>query len=106
PEARGDLAYLMGPGLTAGSEPKPRQLPPCQLSLKVRNDGSALHTDLLLSALWALRTFGGIGARARRGFGTLAFNQTGGLKLEKATFKSEWLIRDSHADLPHVLTCV
>ncbi|MEV4565134.1 RAMP superfamily CRISPR-associated protein [Nonomuraea sp. NPDC049419] len=106
PEANGDLAYLMGPGLTARNEPKPRQLPPCGLSLEVRNDGSALHADLFLSALWALRTFGGIGARARRGFGTLAFNREAGLKLEKATFERAWLIRDSHDDLPQVLTCV
>ncbi|GAB2954037.1 RAMP superfamily CRISPR-associated protein [Nonomuraea fastidiosa] len=104
PEAKGDLAYLMGPGLT--TDPKPRQLPPCSLPLKVKNDGSALHTDLFLSALWALRTFGGIGARARRGFGTLAFNQSTRLELQASAFDRQWLIRNSHTDLPHVLACV
>jgi hypothetical protein len=76
----------------------------------VRNIGSAAHADLLLCALWALRTFGGIGARARRGFGTFSldanFVGANTLNLETERFDLDWLRDDSADDLTAVLTCV
>ncbi|HYS38366.1 MAG TPA: RAMP superfamily CRISPR-associated protein [Pseudonocardiaceae bacterium] len=71
------VRYLLGPGLY---DPEGRQLtrpfiaPGTEVALRVRNIGRAEHHVLFLAALWALRTFGGLGARARRGFGTVALH--------------------------------
>jgi CRISPR-associated protein Cmr1 len=102
------LGYLMGPGLTDENQPRPRHLSPSTLTLQVRNLGTPSHADLFLSALWALRTFGGIGARTRRGFGTLAIDpdRVPRLNLERHSFDRAWLMRDNPADLPAVLDCV
>jgi hypothetical protein len=97
------MRYLMGPGLTSGSEP-PRCLTPGPLELRVRNLGTPASADLFLAALWALRTFGGVGARTRRGFGTLAVDHVPGLAVQN--FDPTWLGRDSAADLSSVLGCV
>ncbi|MEO3858503.1 RAMP superfamily CRISPR-associated protein [Acrocarpospora sp. B8E8] len=102
------LGYLMGPGLTDENQPRPRRLGPSILKLEVRNLGRPSHADLFFSALWALRTFGGIGARTRRGFGTLAIDpdRVPRLNLERNSFDRAWLMRDHPADLPAVLDCV
>jgi hypothetical protein len=104
-----DVQYLMGPGLRG--DPPPRCLPArSSLPLEVRNTGGTVHADLFLCALWALRTFGGIGARARRGFGTFSLdaNFTGDktLGLEVERFDLDWLRYDSADDLADVLACV
>lgn len=101
-----DLAYLMGPGLISDDEPRPRRLRPRRVTVSLRNLGGELHADLLLSALWALRAFGGVGARSRRGFGTLAVADNARGTPVVARFKREWLIRDDIRDLPQVLGCV
>lgn len=100
------LRYLMGPGLSPQKkdEPRPRYLAPGPIELRVRNAGKPAHADLFLAALWALRTFGGIGARTRRGFGTLAVGQP--LELPAGRFDPAWLARDAADDLGAVLRCV
>src|ERR1700678_2219878 len=66
PGTDANVAYLMGPALRDSKEPAARHLKAgTMISLAVRNTGGPAHADLFLSALWALRTFGGIGARAR-----------------------------------------
>jgi CRISPR-associated protein Cmr1 len=101
-----NVAYLMGPGLRDTKAPAARHLRPgATISLAVRNTGGPAHADLFLSALWALRTFGGIGARARRGFGTVSVNIQQ-LKLPCDRFQQDWLYRNSADDLPDVLACV
>ncbi len=102
--------YLMGPGLlvTKKQEDQPPYrclLPPSEIPLRVRNTGVPAHADLFLSALWALRTFGGVGARARRGFGTLAVDEVPE-SLATGRFDPAWLVGDTVADLEAVLRCV
>jgi CRISPR-associated protein Cmr1 len=101
--ARTGLRYLLGPGLTDAKKP-PRYLRPGQVELRVRNDGSPASADLFLAALWALRTFGGIGARSRRGFGTLAVGDIPSLAPRR--FDPAWLARDRAGDLEDILQCV
>ena len=98
------VRYLMGPGLTASTDQPPRFLPPGSVSVRVRNLGSPPAADLFLSALWALRTFGGIGARTRRGFGTLAL--PGVPEITTGSFDLAWLRRDQAGDLGAVIGCV
>jgi CRISPR-associated protein Cmr1 len=108
-----DLLYLMGPGLIedkklpAERKPPPRRLAPSPLHLDVKNLGRPEHADLFLCALWALRAFGGIGARSRRGFGTLALaeDQAPALK-HSERFKRAWLLVDRLDHLDNVLACV
>jgi hypothetical protein len=97
------MRYLMGPGLTSGSQP-PRCLTPGPLELRVRNLGTPASADLFLAALWALHAFGGVGARTRRGFGTLAVDHVPSLAIQR--FDPAWLGRDSAADLASVIACV
>jgi CRISPR-associated protein Cmr1 len=99
------LAYLMGPGLYGASPPACCVEAAKAISLEVRNTGSPVHADLFLSALWALRTFGGIGARTRRGFGTVSLDDRP-VRLPCERFQPAWLIRDSADDLTDVLSCV
>jgi len=101
--AHDGMRYLMGPGLTSGGEP-PRCLTPGPLELRIRNLGTPASADLFLAALWALRTFGGVGARTRRGFGTLAVDHAPSLAVRN--FDPAWLGRDAVADLGPVLSCV
>ena len=99
------IAYLMGPGLY-GAQPAARCVDGARtIQLDVRNTGTTVHADLFLSALWALRTFGGIGARARRGFGTVSVDGLS-LRLPSKRFDMEWLKRNSADDLNAVLLCV
>jgi len=99
------IAYLMGPGLY-GVQPAARCVEAAKtISLDVRNTGASVHADLFLSALWALRTFGGVGARARRGFGTISVDDRP-LRLPCERFQPSWLYNDSADDLPQVLSCV
>jgi hypothetical protein len=103
---KAELAYLMGPGLIDDEQPSPRRLQPGRLPLEVKNTGRPEHADLFLSALWALRTFGGIGARSRRGFGTLAMEQ-GRMPLEHTTnFDPAWLYGNRADHLDDILACV
>lgn len=96
------LRYLMGPGLT--SNPPARFLAPGTVSVRVRNLGSPSIADLFLAALWALRAFGGIGARTRRGFGTLSISCVPEIALNR--FNLAWLKRDQIDDLSDVISCV
>ncbi|KXK59001.1 hypothetical protein AWW66_26590 [Micromonospora rosaria] len=67
------LRYLLGQGLYNGKTKRlsrPFLAAGTTLPLRVRNLGGPAHQTLLLASLWALTTFGGIGARVRRGFGT------------------------------------
>jgi hypothetical protein len=98
------LRYLMGPGLTDLKKPPPRYLEPGEVTLRVRNNGMQAHGDLFLAALWALRAFGGIGARSRRGFGTVAVDHIPDLPIRH--FDPVWLSRDTVADLDDVIGCV
>jgi CRISPR/Cas system CMR-associated protein Cmr1 (group 7 of RAMP superfamily) len=99
------IAYLMGPGLY-GVMPAARCVEAGgEIQLDVRNTGSAVHGDLFLSALWALSTFGGIGARARRGFGTISVHGHL-LRLPSERFDMQWLKHNSADDLADVLSCV
>ena len=95
----------MGPGLY-GAMPAARCVAGGRtINLEVRNTGTSPQADLFLSALWALRTFGGIGARVRRGFGTIALDGKP-MTLPSERFQPEWLTRDSADDLTEVLSCV
>lgn len=96
-----DVAYLMGPGLR---DRIGRYLPAGEQKLQVRNTGDPVHADLFLCALWGLQAFGGIGTRARRGFGTLSVTWPSGLQAER--FNTRWLSANSPDDLPDVLACV
>jgi CRISPR/Cas system CMR-associated protein Cmr1 (group 7 of RAMP superfamily) len=99
------IGYLMGPGLY-GAMPAARCVDGGRdIQLDVRNTGTSVQADLFLAALWALRTFGGIGARARRGFGTISVDGSS-LRLPSERFDMEWLKRDSTDDLASVLACV
>lgn len=102
------VRYLMGPGLTDSKSPPARYLAPrTGLDMRVKNLGGPLHADLFLSALWALRAFGGVGARTRRGFGTLALGSLKAFDLEHSPrFQREWLARDRIGDLDAVIECV
>jgi len=102
---KSEVAYLMGPGLYGASPPARCVEAAKTISLDVRNTGTAVHADLFLSALWALRTFGGVGARARRGFGTISVDDRP-VRLPCERFEAAWLIRDSADDLADVLSCV
>ncbi|WP_396911958.1 RAMP superfamily CRISPR-associated protein [Mycolicibacterium sp.] len=96
--------YLMGPGLINAkrTEPWARRLAPGPIPLRVRNLGKPAHADLFLAALWALCTYGGLGARSRRGFGTLTLGSQPDLPTER--FDPSWF--DGTADaLANVLAC-
>src|ERR1017187_4963799 len=97
------VRYLLGPGLTNVKEPPARCLLPGPLVLRVKNAGTPAHADLFLAALWGLRTFGGIGARTRRGVGTIAIDDVPSLG---GNFDRAWLTRDTVSDLDPVLSCV
>lgn len=98
------LGYLLGPGLRDDASAARCLGPAMQIGLEVRNTGGPVHADLFLAALWALRTFGGIGARARRGFGTIDVDRP--LSVPSGRFRADWLHRNSADDLPGVLSCV
>jgi len=71
---RQHIGYLLGQCLydsATKSLQRPFLMPRSDLPLRVKNLGGADEWTLFLAALWALQTFGGIGARARRGFGTI-----------------------------------
>lgn len=96
--------YLLGQGLyDAGAKKLLRPfLPPrTDLPLRVKNLAGRHEWTLFLAALWALRTFGGIGARTRRGFGTITVYNAHTLP-----DAPDWLTRDQDQDLPHVLHAV
>ncbi|MEU4828523.1 RAMP superfamily CRISPR-associated protein [Actinomadura sp. NPDC023710] len=95
--------YLLGPGLL-GSPPSRYLREGTTVALRVKNTGDPVHADLFLAALWGLRTFGGLGARTRRGLGTLAI--TTAPELEGRHFDPSWLSRNSTDDLPEVLHSV
>lgn len=71
---RNGVGYLLGPGLY---DSKKRQLQRPYVDagtcfdLQLRNDGDEESFSLALASLWLLCVYGGLGARARRGFGGL-----------------------------------
>ncbi|SKA23159.1 CRISPR-associated protein Cmr1 [Marinactinospora thermotolerans DSM 45154] len=68
------IAYLLGPGLATKGKPlTTRFIPPDEeFTLKVRLDGKDRDAQMCaLAALWLNCTYGGVGARVRRGFGNL-----------------------------------
>jgi CRISPR type III-B/RAMP module RAMP protein Cmr1 len=76
------VRYLLGPGLydPEASTLRRAYLPDgADIKLRVKNTGGSEHATLFLAALWALQTFGGLGARARRGFGTITIVDPPGL---------------------------
>ena len=104
---RQHLRYLLGQGLY---DPRDRKLARRhiraggeEITLAVRNQGETEHATLFLAALWALRTFGGMGARVHRGFGTVVLTQAPDLG---ADLDMALLQHDSLADLPQILTAV
>lgn len=71
------IAYLLGQGVFQDEKLVVGYVPAgSKIRLAVRLDGRADDQpavgDLLIASLWALATFGGLGRRARRGFGTVA----------------------------------
>ncbi|TDC84523.1 RAMP superfamily CRISPR-associated protein [Actinomadura sp. 7K507] len=96
--------YLMGPGLVDADENGrwPRQLSPGAVPVRVRNLGRPYHADLFLAALWALCTYGGLGSRSRRGFGTLVLGSPP--DLPTARFDPSWFSSTTDA-LEDVLAC-
>lgn len=103
------VGYLMGQGLY-GVIPAARCVDSGRtINLEVRCTGAGVQADLFLSALWALRTFGGVGARARRGFGSIAVDARS-LDLPCERFQLAWLAAsapdDVAGELAAVLDCV
>lgn len=73
--------YLLGQGLwkhKAGLE-RPCLPVDAEFELAVRFDDNDDTTNRFLAALWAWLTYGGLGARVRRGFGRLSLLDTDGL---------------------------
>ncbi|MEV4511594.1 type III-B CRISPR module RAMP protein Cmr1 [Dactylosporangium sp. NPDC049525] len=99
--ASAPTGYLLGQGLY---DARTRQLlrpflaPDTDIPLRVKNLAGDEQWTLFLAALWALRTFGGIGARSRRGFGTITLPDSH--TLHRAP---QWITRDDDQDLPQVL---
>ena len=100
------VGYLLGP--REGQERAARRCLGAdrEINLEVKNYGTPAHADLFLAALWGLRTFGGIGARARRGFGTITLSRAVPVNLECQAFDPAWLGRNDADDLTGVLECV
>lgn len=100
------VRYLLGPGLY---DPDSKQIsrpfvaPGTDVHLRLRNLGGSAHMTLFLASLWALSTFGGIGARVRRGFGTVALLDPDGGGLAHSP---RWLRQSDEAALPQVLADV
>jgi hypothetical protein len=118
----GTVAYLLGQGLWS-RDPATRDWilaghvePGSAIRLAIRIDPrapkSASVADLFCAALWALATFGGLGSRARRGFGTIEVTRPPNLPTSE--FKASWFAAStsvsSCASIPdtiqHVLRCV
>jgi hypothetical protein len=76
------VGYLLGPGLyNADTGRLNRRYADTgqQIRLQVENTDAPGYGELFLAALWALHTFGGLGARVRRGFGTVTVTPPAGL---------------------------
>lgn len=105
---RQHLRYLLGQGLYHPRDKNltRRHIPIGgeEITLAVRNQGETEHATLFLAALWALRTFGGLGARVHRGFGTVIL--THAPNLDTTDLDMTLLQRDSLDDLPQILTAV
>lgn len=115
----GHVAYLLGQGLWARDRTLREwrltgHIPPdTMIPLAVRLDPRAPHrdacADLLTCALWALTAFGGLGARARRGFGTVEVTSFPGQPssaLPWKKFDPDWMTPTSVGALPDVLGVV
>ncbi|MGQ0841591.1 type III-B CRISPR module RAMP protein Cmr1 [Actinokineospora sp.] len=74
------VRYLLGQGLWTRGEGVRRSfvVPGKRVTLQVRFSGVAQTDARFMIALWALLTYGGIGARVRRGFGQLACDSVTG----------------------------
>jgi CRISPR type III-B/RAMP module RAMP protein Cmr1 len=64
--------YLLGQGLWRKALTRPFVAPGQKFRLQVRFSGNATDDARFMLALWAWLTYGGLGARTRRGFGQLA----------------------------------
>ncbi|MEU4827767.1 RAMP superfamily CRISPR-associated protein [Actinomadura sp. NPDC023710] len=97
--------YLMGPGLINADEDGrwARRLDPGPVPVRVRNLGKPAHADLFLAALWALCTYGGLGSRSRRGFGTLAIGSPP--DMPGGRFDPSWFSGTADDALHDVLEC-
>lgn len=79
------IAYLLGQGLTTYSErsktfvsTRPFTMPGREFELKVRFSGDERVDSLTMAGLWLACTYGGFGARTRKGFGGVRLIHRGG----------------------------
>lgn len=102
--SRYDTYYLLGQGLYQDRRLTRRRLNlGVPVSAGVKIIGDAAHADLFLAALWAVQHYGGIGARARRGFGTVTVTPP---QLPTGEFDLGWFDRSSTATHHDVLRVV
>jgi CRISPR-associated protein Cmr1 len=97
------IGYLLGPGIWNSKRPRAEHravAPDTRVQFAVRTAGET-PAALFLASLWALRTFGGLGARVRRGFGTFQLVDVPELGID-----APWLGRDDPEDLTAVLAMV
>ncbi|HEX6076904.1 MAG TPA: type III-B CRISPR module RAMP protein Cmr1 [Micromonosporaceae bacterium] len=97
------IGYLLGPGIWNSKRPRAEHravAPDTRVQFAVRTAGET-SAALFLASLWALRTFGGLGARVRRGFGTFQLVDVPQLGID-----TPWLGRDNPEDLTAVLAMV
>jgi hypothetical protein len=104
------IGYLLGQGMfdaVQGRLRRPFVAPEVTVKLRarVRDNADGALADLFWCSVWALRTFGGLGARTRRGFGTLSVAVAPGIDLGGAGFNRAWLDRNSDDDLDAVIAC-
>ncbi|MCM3922904.1 RAMP superfamily CRISPR-associated protein [Frankia sp. AiPs1] len=102
-EAGGTVTYLLGQGLFQDKKLVVGHVPAgCKIRLAVRLDGHADDQsavgDLLIASLWALATFGGLGQRARRGFGTVAVKVDDVVDLPARRFSTIFLSKPVEED--------
>ncbi len=109
------IAYLLGQGLVAYDKDTKQWRPSAgyiqagqKIHFAVRLDNRAPHpqacADLFYCALWALTTFGGLGARARRGFGTV--HLVSAPQLPASGFDATWLTSPTPADLTPTISAI
>jgi hypothetical protein len=106
-----NVPYLLGLGLATHRGLNRGFLDPgtpVHLAVRVRNLSAGVPADavgdLFLASLWAIRTFGGLGARTRRGFGGVSVTMPS--ELPHSAFRPEWITDDNPALLSDVLICV
>jgi len=107
PRDRVNLQYLLGLGLWDKGQLSRRYTPEgTTVDLAVKNCGTPACAQLFLASLWALRTYGGLGARTRRGLGTIEVATPPQLT---GDFTTDWQtsgIDDLHSVIEQVGTAV